>query len=116
MSPVNLVFIDSVSGENITDFGDILKNARLNKYLWIELILNPQLAAVAALQMEKEAVRESLSGALSWYIAFRWLFDKNETLEELYSERLIVPYKIKNKIYRLNKRNFLKGIVHARLC
>lgn len=110
------MFINSVAGEDIADFGDILKNERLKKYLWIELILNPHLAAVAALHMDKEAVRESLSDAVSWYAAFRWLFQKNGALEKLHDEKLIVTYRIKNKDYRLKKRNFLKGIMHARLC
>ncbi len=116
MSQVNFVFIDSVAGENITDFGDILRNERLKKYLWIELILNPQLAAIAAQHMEQDAIRESLSDALSWYLAFRWLFQKNEELENLHNEKVIVPYRIKNRAYSLKKRNFLKGIIHARLC
>ncbi len=116
MNAENFVFINSVAGEDIADFGDILKNERLKKYLWIELILNPHLAAVAALHMDKEAVRESLSDAVSWYAAFRWLFQKNEALEKLLGEKLIVTYRIKNKDYRLKKRNFLKGILHARLC
>jgi len=116
MSAVNFVFLASVSGESIADFRDILKNERLKKYLWIELILNPQLAAIAALQLDKDTVKESLSDALSWYLAFRWLFKKNEPLEELCNKKSLVPYKIKKSVYRLKRRNFLKGILHARLC
>ena len=110
------MFINSVTKEDITDFDELISNERLNKYLWIELILNPDLTAIAALKMEEGTVRESLSDALSWYSAFRWLFQKNEPLEKLHGEKLIVPYNIKNGIFRLHKRNFLKGIMHARLC
>jgi len=54
--------------------------------------------------------------ALSWYLAFRWLFPENEILEDLFKRKAIMPYRIKDDIYKRWSRVFLKGILHAGLC
>ncbi|MFZ6017361.1 MAG: hypothetical protein ACOYU0_07155 [Nitrospirota bacterium] len=61
-------------------------------------------------------MKDNLIDALSWYIAFRWILPKNTVLEELHEDKIIQPYMIKLSIYREKRRNFLKGLLHARLC
>lgn len=115
-SMADFVFINSISKEDIKTIEDVLRNERLRKYLWIEFILNPKIAKIAKLYIKNPVAKSSLTDALSWYLAFKWLFSKNEILEELYKEKIIVPYRIKYNIYREKRRTFLKGILHARLC
>ncbi|NOZ68715.1 MAG: hypothetical protein GXP46_05625 [Deferribacteres bacterium] len=116
MKPLNLVYINSISREDITTMEDVLRDKRLTKYLWIEFILNPSMVELGTLYMENAVVRHSLIDALSWYLAFRWLFPENRALEDLYKEKTIIPYRIRDTIYREKRRGFLKGIMHARLC
>ncbi|MBI4682667.1 MAG: hypothetical protein HY757_06155 [Nitrospirae bacterium] len=116
MKSFNLVFIDSVSEKKITSLEDILQNGRLAKFLWIEFILNPQLVQDIASYRDNPVIKDSLSDALSWYAAFRWLFPVNKTLEELRDNNEIITYRVTDNIYRQKRRNFLKGILHARLC
>lgn len=116
MKQLSFIFIDSIAKDKTTTIDDILKNERLTKYLWIEFILNPKLAYIAKSYLGNSVMNDILSDSVSWYLAFRWLFPENKALEELYKEKAIIPYKIKNYIYREKKRDFLKGILHARLC
>lgn len=112
MNSINFVFLNSIS-KDIKTIEDVLRNERLRKYLWIEFILNPTLVKYAE---SYTTVKDSLADALSWYLAFRWLFPKNEILEYLHGEKTIMPYRIKDDIYRRWSRVFLKGILHAGLC
>lgn len=116
MNHVSFIFIDSISKDKITTIDDILRNERLRKYLWIEFILNPEMVHVARSYLDNSLISDILSDSVSWYLAFRWVFPQNNALEELYKEKTIIPYKIKNHIYREKSRAFLKGILHARLC
>jgi hypothetical protein len=112
----DFVYLNSISKEDIRTIEDLLKNKRLRKYLWIEFILNPEAVKLSESCMENAIIKESLTDALSWYLAFRWLFQKNEILEKLHKRKTIIPYRIRDNIYRQKRRSFLKGILHARLC
>ncbi len=116
MKTLNFVFINSVSKEDINTIEDILSNERLGKYLWIEFILNPAIVRECKSLIGNPIVKDNLTDALSWYLAFRWVLPENNTLEELHREAKIQPYKINLRIYREKRRNFLKGLIHARLC
>ncbi|MFZ3091387.1 MAG: hypothetical protein WA240_12280 [Nitrospirota bacterium] len=115
MKKLNLRYINSLSKEGIVTIDDILKDQRLYKHLWIELIFNSKLVMAFKPYIDNAVVKNTLADALSWYLAFRWLFPENKALEELYRKNIIAPYRIKNDIYRQNRRSFLKGIVHAHL-
>lgn len=116
MKTLNFVFINSVSKEDINTIEDILSNERLRKYLWIEFILNPTMVKAYKSYIGNPIVKDSLIDALSWYLAFRWILPENKALEELHEDKIIQPYRIKLSIYREKRRNFLKGLIHARLC
>lgn len=116
MKKLNLRYINSLSKKDIVTIDDILKDQRLYKHLWIELIFNSKLVMVFKPYIDNAVVKNTLTDALSWYLAFGWLFPKNKALEELYKKNIIAPYKIKNDIYRQNSRSLLKGIIHAHLC
>jgi hypothetical protein len=116
MKTLNLVYIDSISGKSIKSIEDIIRDERLIKHLWIEVILNPEVVLNLKSYTDDANIRNVLTDALSWYLAFRWIFPENAALEELQKSRLITPYRISNMIYRQNNRNFLKGLLHAGLC
>jgi len=116
MEPLNFVYINSISKENIATLEDVLRNKRLTKYLWLEFILNPQIAKIGKLYIDKTIIKNSLTTALSWYLAFRWLFPENKVLEELQKKKTITPYRINYNLYKQERRSFLKGILHAQLC
>ena len=116
MYPLDLKFINSVSEKRLSSLEDILCDERLLKYLWIEFIMNSEAVAAGALCLDNEQIRESLTSALSWYAAYRWLFRKNDALEELHKTGGLAPYRIGNDVYKQYNRVFLKGIVHAGLC
>jgi len=116
MKTIYFVFINSLSKEEIKTVEDILRNERLKKYLWVEFILNPQIVKISELYMGNTIVKDSLVDGLSWYFAFKWLLPKNEPLEELYQKKIILPYRVKDDIYRQKRSSFLKGILHAQLC
>jgi len=112
MSSINFVYLNSIS-RDVKTIEDVLNNERLKKYLWMEFILNPALVKVAE---SYTTLKDCLADALSWYLAFRWLFPKNEILEDLFKRKAIMPYRIKDDIYKRWSRVFLKGILHAGLC
>ena len=116
MKTLNFVFINSVSKEDINTIEDALSNERLRKYLWIEFILNPAAVKAYKSHIKNLIVNDSLIDALSWYLAFRWILPENKALEKLHEDKIIQPYRIKLSIYREKRRNFLKGLLHARLC
>ncbi len=113
---MDFVFIDSIAGKRPGSIEDVLGDSRLFKYLWIEFILNPDAAAAGSLRLDNDLVRESMTSALSWYAAYRWLFRENSALDELQKTGTLVPYRVGNDIYRMYSRVFLKGIIHAGLC
>lgn len=119
MKTLNLVFIDSISAKSIETIEDIIRDERLIKHLWIELILNPEMVTNVTnvkAYPDDSSIRTALTDALSWYLAFRWIFPENAALEELNKGRLIIPCKISHQIYRQKNRSFLKGLLHAGLC
>jgi hypothetical protein len=116
MKTSSFIFINSISKENISTIDDVLSDKRVGKYLWIEFILNPEMVRECQSLIGNSIVRDSLTDALSWYLAFRWLLPENNAIEELHKDTIIQPYKIKLSIYREKRRNFLKGLIYARLC
>ncbi len=116
MNKINLVYLDSISVKSINSIEDIVRDERLIKHLWIEVILNPEVVLSLKIYTGDARIRNVLTDALSWYLAFRWIFPENAALEELHKNGLIIPYRISNMIYRQKNRNFLKGLLHAGLC
>lgn len=116
MKTLNLVYIDSISGKSIKSTEDIIRDERLIKHLWIEFILNPEMVMNLKSYADDVNIRYALTDALSWYLAFRWIFSENAALDELHKGGVIVHYKISNMIYRQKSRSFLKGLLHAGLC
>lgn len=111
-----LVYIESLSGRGIDSIEDIISDKRLIKFLWIELILNPELVQSLKSYTDNALVRDALTDALSWYLAFRWIFHENIPLDDLHKRGVIVPYRLRDGVYRQNIRGFLKGLVYAGLC
>jgi hypothetical protein len=116
MKTLNFVFINSLSKEDVKTIEDVLSNERLRKYLWLEFILNPEMVKACKSYTKNPIVKDGLTDALSWYLAFRWILPENKVIEELHKDKIIKPYRIKLSIYREKRRNFLKGLIHARLC
>lgn len=116
MKTLNLAYIDSISGKDIDTVDDIIRDERLVKHLWIELILNPAIVRDVKPHTGIVAIRDALTDALSWYLAFRWIFPENTSLDELHKEGVITPYRVRNRVYRQKIRGFLKGLIHAGLC
>ncbi len=113
---LDLSYLNVISREKILTFEDILRDKRLTNQLWIELLLNPGLVRICELHMADSIIRDALVQSLSWYLGFKWLLPNNKALEELYEKRVVKPYQIRGEIYRQDRRSFLKGILHARLC
>ena len=116
MKKLALVFLDSISGKKIETIEDVIRDERLIKHLWIELLLNPEMVINLKSYTSDPDVRNALTDALSWYLAFRWIFPENAALDELHKSGLITTYRISNMIYRQKSRSFLKGLLHAGLC
>jgi len=116
MKTLNLVYLDSISGKSLKSIEDIIRDERLIKHLWIEVILNPEVVLNLKSYTDDSNIRNVFTDALSWYLAFRWIFPENVALDELYNSGAIVPYRISNIVYRQKNRNFLKGLLHAGLC
>ena len=115
MKILNLSYIDSISGKDINTIDDIVRDERLIKHLWIELILNPAIVRKVKPYTDSVGIRDALIDALSWYLAFRWIFPENTSLDELHKEGVITPYRVRNRVYRQKIRGFLKGLIHAGL-
>ncbi|MCX7794796.1 MAG: hypothetical protein N2257_10415 [Thermodesulfovibrionales bacterium] len=113
---INLKYLPSLSQNEIRSIEDILTDERLLKHLWIELLLNPDIVNTISSYVSRPDIQKSLQDALSWYLAFRWLLPENKPLEELYEKREVMPYKIKLRVYRERKRDFIKGLIYAGLC
>ena len=116
MKTLRFVYIDAISGKGIETIDDIIRDERLVKHLWIEFTLNPEMVRSFKSYIGNVNVRDALTDALSWYIAFRWIFPENTPLDELHKNGVIVPYRVRDKVYRQKLRSFLKGLLHAGLC
>lgn len=112
----HLVYISSISGRDIGSAEELIRDERLFKHLWTEFILNPDLIRSLTSYADNNNIKDAITDALSWYLAFRWIFPDNPTLDELYKNGVIVPYRISNKVYRQKIRGFLKGLLYAGLC
>lgn len=116
MKKLQIVYLNSISGNAINNAEDIISDERLVKHLWIELILNPEIVVSLKPYTENIKIKKAITDALSWYLAFRWIFPENPSLEKTYKYGGAVPYKITVRIYRQKNREFLKGLLHAGLC
>lgn len=116
MKKLALVFLDSISGKKIETIEDVIRDERLIRHLWIEFILNSEMVTNLKSYADDSNIRNALTDAMSWYLAFRWIFPENAALDELHKSGVIVPYRISNMIYRQKSRSFLKGLLHAGLC
>lgn len=87
-----------------------LADSRVAKYLWVEILINPQAPEILAGVMKDEDVQR----ALSWHAAYRSLFansgKENFRLESLCREKGIMPFKIKLGEHRAHIKEFLKGL------
>lgn len=113
---INFKYLSSLLKEGIKEIEELFLNERLLKYLWIELLLNPELVNALLPHIHNPEIKASLEDALSWYLAFRWLLPENRPLEQLYKDQRLTPYKIRLKVYREKRREFIKGLVYAGLC
>lgn len=109
-------FIDSISQREIKGLEDIISDERVIEYLWIEFLFDPERVRESRAFINHAKVKKALEDAVSWYLAFRWLLPQNTELELIVKEELVKPYRVKYKEYQEKKRNFLKGIMHAKLC
>lgn len=109
-------FIKSISGKPISTIEEILEDSRLCKYLWIEFLINPESAQDAVSHLENSIIKDNLTKALSWHLAFKWLFKENKPLEEIKDKHTIKPFQIRKETYLKDRRTFIKGIIYARLC
>ncbi|MBI5193107.1 MAG: hypothetical protein HZA08_06660 [Nitrospirae bacterium] len=116
MKRLQIVYLDSISANEINNTEDIISDERLLKHLWLELILNPEIVVRLKPYAENIKIKKAIIDALSWYLAFRWIFPENTSLENTYKYGGAVPYKITARIYRQKNREFLKGLLHAGLC
>lgn len=116
MQILNLSYIDSISSKDISTIDDIIRDERLVKHLWIEFILNPDIVRRVKPYIGNIPIKDALTDALSWYLAFRWIFPENIPLDELQREGVITPYRVTASLYRQKIRGFLKGLIHAGLC
>lgn len=113
---INFRYLSSLSKERSKKIEEILLNKRLLKHLWIELLLNPEFVNAILRYIYRPDIKASLEDALSWYLAFKWLLPENKPLEQLYKEQKLVSYKVKLRVYREKRREFIKGLIHAGLC
>ncbi len=111
-------YISSISQTEIRDFEEILFDKRLLKSLWIEFIFNPEAVRIAEKFIHNPKVKEALTDALSWYLAFKWIIPENSALIEFYNrnKKDISPYRVKFDVYKEKRRAFLKGLIHEGLC
>ena len=104
------MYLQKLTDKPINTFDDLLHETRLLKNLWLELIFNPKLVKICEEKIENSVVKDALIQALSWYLAFRRLFKKNFSLEELKEKKLIEPFVVKGNIYRKYYRTFVKSL------
>lgn len=116
MIKTNFQYLRTIAGRDIGEPDEVFKDERLCKSLWIEFLLNPQAVKMVQEDLKNPAVKKGLTKALSWYFAFRWLLKRNFAIEQLQKKKKLTPYSIRGEDYRKERRNFLKGIIYARLC
>lgn len=109
---MNLYYLHKLTDKNIKTLEHLLKNSRLLQHLWVEMIFNPTLCKECTKQIDKVEIKNAFTKALSWYLAYKWLFAKNPVLEELGSKGYIKPFPIRDEVYKRDYRTFLKGILH----
>lgn len=111
MKTIYFIYLHKISGKPINSLDDIIGDTRLLKNLWLELIFNPELAKECGKKIDNPSIKDEITKAISWYLAFKWLFDRNPSLEGLAQKGLIKPYPIKDTAFRKDYRVFLKGIL-----
>jgi len=69
MKKLTLVYLDSISDKSIETIEDIIRNERLIKHLWIELILNPEVVTDLKSYTVDPDIMKAFTDALSWYLS-----------------------------------------------
>ena len=116
MKKIEFTFIKNIATRDVNSIEEILKDSRLCKVLWIEFLINPESIYDTITYLENTIILDSLTKALSWYLAFKWLFKENKPLEEAKEKANLKPFQIREDTYRRDRRTFIKGIIYARLC
>ncbi len=116
MKKIKFKFIKSIAVRDINSIEEILKDTRLCRILWIEFLTNPESIYDAVSYLENDIIKNNLTKALSWYLAFKWIFKENKPLEEIKEKVNLKPFQIRGETYRKDRRTFIKGIIYARLC
>ncbi|MEK6813559.1 MAG: hypothetical protein AABY65_02360 [Nitrospirota bacterium] len=82
------------------------------RYLWVELLLNPALAA--QLYRDSPALQEPFSRAATWYVAYKGYLNSlglfNDTIEKVVAEGLVRPGPLDRREYNQHYRELLKGL------
>ncbi len=116
MKSIQFAYLCAVSGKRINSFENALADKRLIKHLWIEFLFNSEAVESAEDFIHYADIKDALSDALSWHLAFRWLLPENAALMKLHAHKQLLPHPVTQNVYQKLKRNFLKGILHAGLC
>ena len=111
MSSIHLTYLQKLSDKPVNTLDGLLKETRLLKSLWLELIFNPELVKECEKRIASPIIKNALIKALSWYLAFRWLFKKNPSIEKLAQKKIIKPFIIRDDDYKKDYRAFLKSIL-----
>ncbi len=116
MNKTKFKFVKIISTRDETSIEEVLQDSRLCKVLWIEFLINPPSIYDTVSHLENTIIIDNLTKALSWYLAFKWLFQENKPLEEAKERANLKPFPIRGETYRKDRRTFIKGIVYAQLC
>ncbi|GAQ94455.1 hypothetical protein TAGGR_1636 [Thermodesulfovibrio aggregans] len=116
MNAINFKYLQSISKKHIESIEELICDERLLNHLWIEIIVNPDIVNVLFPYVENAKIKKAFEDALSWYLAFNWIFPTNIPLEQLHKKGIISYYRVKLKNYMQNRRNFIKGLIHEGLC
>ena len=111
MSSIHLTYLQKLSDKTVNTLDCLLKETRLLKRLWLEMIFNPELVKECEKRIASPIIKNALIKALSWYLAFRWLFKKNPSIEKLAQKKIIKPFIIRDDDYKKDYRAFLKSIL-----
>lgn len=110
MDTLTFPYIRKIAAGSIHSVEDVLRDERLRRNLWIDLILEPTLVKECGKFIDIPSVREELTKASSWYSAYKWLFGKHLFLEELAQKGVIASTPLTARDFRKDYRSFLKGI------
>lgn len=95
-------------------FESAINESRLQKYLWIEILINPEFASLAVKHLKASGkLKEHFIRALSWYNGYKrsiFVDNPNKTLDETLKTGSCNLLKISRREYTLHIRNLIKGL------